>query len=120
MRQFTVFAVVVLSACFTKRVETMSQPTTLKLRVTCDVVVEQWDRTAFHPVAFENAIADVNVPAMGGGYSDRNGKISNVHDPEEYPVLRVRRGDQVLRELSIRGTAKLPKAEDGRALVPCE
>ena len=112
--------IVMSTACWTMRVETMSPPTTLELRVACEVAVEQWNLTEFVPVTFENAIADVHVPAMGGGYSERGGKRSNVHDPNEYQILRVRRGDRVLRELSINDTAKLPKAEDGRAIVPCD
>jgi len=120
MRTFALLVAVMSTACFTTHVETMSPPTTLRLRLACDVVVEQWNMTEFQPVVVENAIADVDVPGMGGGYSERGGTVSNVHDPAEYTVVRVRRGDHVLRELSINGTAKLPKADDGRSIVPCD
>ncbi|HPG52695.1 MAG TPA: hypothetical protein PLL11_19120, partial [Spirochaetota bacterium] len=48
------------------------------------------------------------IPAMDGGYSELGCVKYNRHVPEEYPVLRVLRGEQVVQELSISDIEKLP------------
>lgn len=117
------FAFVVLSsACLTKRVETMSHPTTVRLRlaVACDGVLEQHVGAGeYQLVTVTDATADIAVPGMRGGFSERGGKRSNVHDPDTYEVVRLRRDDKVLVELSLKDIRALPKDGDGRAIVDC-
>ena len=113
---------VMMTACFSTRVETMSQPTTVHLRLTntCQgafVVEAQTEHARFSPIALEGANADVTIPAMQGGYTDRGGHISNEANPNTYPAVRVREGDRVLRELSLDQIKQLPRDADGRAIV---
>jgi hypothetical protein len=119
MRRYLALTSLAFVAC-TARYETTSQPTTLHLRFAdrCDgVVLEQYRRGDVVPIAITGETADVDVPAMGGGYSERAGKVSNVHDPYKYKNLIVRKDDRVLAELSVDDVRALPKAPDGRAIV---
>ena len=114
--------VLLLGACLTKRVETMSHPTTLHVRlaISCDGILERHlGAGEFEPVIVAEGTADIDVPGMHGGYSERNGKHSNVHDPDTYEVIRVRREDKILIGLSLKDIRALPKASDGRSLVTC-
>ena len=123
---------VLLAACFTKRVETMSHPTTVRLRIASvcsassghgnnDAVLEQYvaDAGGWREVAMTDATATVNVPAMHGGYSERAGRQFDESNPREYPVIRVRRADRVVRELSLNQIDALPRDSGGRAIVAC-
>jgi hypothetical protein len=110
-----------LAGCLTTRVETMSHPTTVHLRlaqVCSDTIVERADGSAgYVPITVTDEKADVDVPGMRGGYSERNGKHSNVHDPMTYEVIRVRNGGTVVTELSLSDVEGLPKDSEGRAVV---
>ena len=50
----------------------------------------------------------LSIPSMDGGYSQVGCYRYNRHIPEEYPVLRIMKGDTAVRELSIRDMEKLP------------
>jgi hypothetical protein len=112
-----------LTACFTKRVETMSPPTIVRLRfeAICSqaTVVEQHDGAGrYHKVVLENSTAVINIPGMTGGYSERAGHRSDVSDPNQYSVLRLRDDVRILLELSLDQISKLPTDADGRSIVP--
>jgi hypothetical protein len=109
------------AGCFTMRVETRSQPTTVHLRLAqCDAVLEKHVGAGeFQVVPTDDATADIDVPGMGGGYSERGGKRSNVHDPDTYEVVRLRREDKILVGLSLKQIRALPKDTGGRAMVSC-
>jgi hypothetical protein len=113
------YAVLLILGC-TTRVETMSQPTTLRLRFAerCEGAVLEH---AGRGVAIHGETADVNVAAMRGGYSESAGRVSNVHDPHDYRVVTMRKDARVLVELSITDIRALPKDPEGRAIVraPC-
>jgi hypothetical protein len=107
---------VVLMGC-AMRVETASQPVAYRLSLTdtCgdSVVVERYDGSAYQPVD----PADVVIPSMQGGYTDRGGERSNVHDPDTYRVVRIRQRDRVLYDLSIDELNALPRDAEQRAIV---
>jgi hypothetical protein len=110
-----------LTGCWTMRVETTSHPTTVQVRLpdSCDAVLEHYVEGDYRAIAVEAGAATVEVPAMNGGYSKRGGRTSNVHEPRDYGILRLRRGDRVVRELSLNQVDALPKDADGRAMVGC-
>ena len=123
MRSIILIAASLWAGCFSTRVETMSQPTTVHLRLTdtChgDVVVDRHAGAGeYELVTVDGANADVIIPAMDGGYTERGGNVSNVSNPYDYHVLRFRLRDQILRELSRNEIRALPKDPDGRAVVP--
>ena len=111
-----------LAACFTKRVETVSQPRTLLVRVTaqCEATAtfEQY-RDGYHAVPLDHGTADIDVPELSGGYSERGGHTFDKHDPWDAPMLRLRHGDHVVRELSIHQIDALDHDPAGRAIVDC-
>ena len=110
-----------LTACMTTRVETMSHPTTVRLRVACagEPALEHYTEGAYRAVAVAAGVATIEVPAMSGGYSTRAGRISNVHEPRDYPIMRLRQDDRVIRELSLHQVDALPKDAEGRTIVGC-
>jgi hypothetical protein len=112
----------VLTGCFTMRVETRSQPTTVHLRlsqVCSGTSLEAIDDHAdFNNVAITDEKADIALPAMRGGYSERAGHTSNVSDPSDYSAVRLLDGHRVVTELSLNGIAALPRDAEGRAVVP--
>ncbi len=105
------------------RVETRSRPATVTLHLTdtCHetVVVERYDAVVggYAPVVIRDETAIVELPAMDGGYDDRDGRKSNVSDPDRYKVIRVRLGDRVLRELASADVRALPHDAAGYAVV---
>ena len=110
------------SGCLTTRVETMSQPTTVHVRLSqvCPTsALEVYDDHAnYVPVAIVDEKADVSVPGMRGGYDERRGKKSRVSDPETYPAIRLRDGHAVVTVLSLHDVEALPKDGEGRAVIP--
>lgn len=111
-----------LTGCLTMRVETASHPTTVHLRLATSCagdVLEHYIDGDYRPIAVEAGAATIDVPAMAGGYSERGGHVSNVHDPRGYEIMRLRRGDRVVRELSLDQVDALPKDPEGRAIVGC-
>jgi len=104
------------------RVETASQPTTVHLRLaqacTGNVLEAMNDHADFVSVPITDVKADIDVPSMHGGYSERGGRKSNVSDPYEYRVIRLRDGHGAVTELSLNGIEALPKDGEGRAVVP--
>jgi len=101
----------------------MSHPTTVHLRfdALCSVstVLEQHDGAGhYHEVAIENSTAVTDIPGMEGGYTERAGHKSNVSDPNQYPVLRLRDDARILLELSLDQISKLPTDADSRSIVP--
>ena len=111
-----------VTGCFTTRVETASQPTTVHLRLaqvcTGNVLEVMNEHADFVPITLTDDKADIEVPSMNGGYSERRGRRSNVSDPYEYRVIRLRAGHEVVTELSLNAVTALPKDSDGRAVVP--
>jgi hypothetical protein len=112
-----------LTACLTTRVETMSHPTMVRLHLAescaAGAVLEHYRDGDYRAIAVEAGAATVEVPAMNGGYSERGGHKSNIHEPRDYMILRLRRGERVVRELSLDQVDALPKDADGRAVVGC-
>ena len=76
------------------------------------------DHANYVPVAILDERADVDVPAMHGGYDERNGKSSRVSDPSTYPAIRLRDGNSVVIVLSLHDVEALPKDGEGRAVIP--
>lgn len=111
-----------VSGCLTTRVETMSWPTTVHLRLSqvCPgSAVEVYDEHATYvPVAIVDEKVDVNVPAMRGGYDLRRGKKSRESDPATYPAVRLRDGHEVVTVLSLHDVGAFPKDAEGRAVIP--
>src|SRR5687768_4441747 len=102
-----------LAGCLTTRVETMSHPTTVHVRLsqTCEgSALEVYDdRANYVPVAIVDGKADVDVPGMRGGYDERRGTKSRVSDPTTYPAIRLREGRDVVTVLSLQDLEALPK-----------
>jgi hypothetical protein len=106
-------------------VETYSPPTQLRLQLasTCDDRVHVRGPDGQHPPELREIAPAapgryiVDVPGMGGGYTEQGGKVSNVHDPDTYRVIEVLVGDTVARQLSIADVRALPKEPDGAARV---
>jgi hypothetical protein len=61
----------------------------------------------------------LSVPSMDGGYSEVGCYRYNKHIPEEYPVLRIMKGERVVKELSIRDIDRLP-ASNGELKIMVE
>ncbi|HTL37841.1 MAG TPA: hypothetical protein VL326_32140 [Kofleriaceae bacterium] len=111
-----------VTGCLTTRVETRSQPTTVHLRLaqvcTGNVLEVMNEHADFAPITLTDDTADIEVPSMHGGYSERRGRKSNISDPYEYKVVRLRDGHGAVTELSLNGIEALPKDGEGRAVVP--
>jgi hypothetical protein len=111
-----------LAGCFTRRVETVSHPRTLNVRVTprCEAaaVLEQY-RDGYQLVPLVQGTAVLDVPSLSGGYSERNGRVFDNHDPWESPMFRLRRRQVVVRELSVNQVDALAHDADGRAILDC-
>jgi hypothetical protein len=112
-------AVTLVTAC-AHRVETYSHATRVSLRFTntCNAELRR-NAGAGKPetVRIVDSKAIIDVPAMGGGYTVRRGRTSDVHDPATYPVVVLKDGDRVLVELSLEQIRELPLDQDGFSLV---
>jgi hypothetical protein len=110
-----------LAGCLTTRVETMSHPTTVHVRLsqTCATTsLEVYDEYAnYVPVAIVDGKADVDVPGMRGGYDERRGTKSRVSDPTTYPAIRLHEGHETVTVLSLQDLNALPKDAEGRAVI---
>jgi hypothetical protein len=113
--------VLVAVAGCTKIVETASRPTTVRLHFTdpcaASLVIEHATEKGFEPVVLADARARIDVPSMDGGYSERAGHQSNVHDPSTYPIVRISSDGNAARELSLADIDALPHDPDGAAKV---
>lgn len=111
-----------VSGCLTTRVETMSQATTVHVRLsqvcpTSELAVYD-EHANYVPVAIVDERADLHVPAMRGGYDERHGQTSRVSDPSTYPAIRLRDGHAVVAMLSLQDVEALPRDAEGRAVIP--
>ena len=66
------------------------------------------------------ATAHLELPGMGGGYSEGASGKSDVSDPDDYEVVRLRLGARVLVELSPKELRALQRDPDGHAIVPVQ
>lgn len=64
-----------------------------------------------------NNVFNVNIPAMGGGYSKFLGVKFNKHIPEDYEVIKLMKGEQLLSELSINQIEALEKDKAGNFII---
>jgi hypothetical protein len=65
----------------------------------------------------EKNVYSVDIEAMGGGYSKFLWIKFNQHIPEEYDVVKVMKGEQILQELSIVDIEKLNKDNAGNYVM---
>jgi len=100
-----------------KTVETMQPAMEFRLRLnSTDTTVQLYVKNV--TAKFVNispdgvGIYNIRVPAMRGGYTDNVIFKSNVHDPADYVILKLQRGEKVLKELSTRQLKKLPQTGD--------
>lgn len=115
---------VMAAACFTRHVETQSQPVQLHVHLTgacadraevqakIDTPVEYATVEATEPARYT-----LVAPAMGGGYQERGGERSHVHDPATYPVVRIRVDGVIVHDLSTAQIRALPHDTAGYAIV---
>ena len=107
-------AACVIAAGSCRMVEVASLPRTLKVEISAKDLsryrASLLNRSGeFAPVRpVRKGLYVLIIPAMDGGYSELGCVKYNSHVPEEYPVLRVLRGEQVVQELSISDIEKLP------------
>lgn len=64
-------------------------------------------------------IFTVDIPAMCGGYSEFLGIEFNKHIPEEYKVVKIMKGEKIIKEFSILEIEQLKKDKEGYYLLGC-
>jgi hypothetical protein len=109
-----------IAGCAATRVETMSHPTTVHLRLsdTCqgDVVLDRHNGGGVYQlVSIDAGKVDVVIPSMGGGYTERGGTTTDVST--DYEVLRLRSGDRVFHRGAERTDIAFERACRGASLV---
>jgi hypothetical protein len=67
-----------------------------------------------------DGVYNVSIPAMGGGYSKFLGIKFNQHKPEDYEVIKFTKGEQILKELSIKQIEALDKDKAGNYIFVVE
>jgi hypothetical protein len=108
-----------LSACVImsgscRMVEIASLPRTLKVEISAKdrsryracLLKQSGEFAPVRPV--RKGLYVLIIPAMDGGYSEFGCVKYNKHIPEEYPVLRIMKGESIVKELSIREIETLP------------
>ena len=107
-------AACIIMAGSCRMVEVASLPRTFKVEITAAGPSQYRVFTINRSGEFGPARPDsrgiylVAIPAMDGGYSEVGCYKYNKHIPEEYPVLRIMKGESTVKELSIRDMEKLP------------
>ncbi|HPQ54969.1 MAG TPA: hypothetical protein PK253_17080 [Spirochaetota bacterium] len=122
MKQFAMivaaaFIIIAGSACC-RNVETGSTPKQYKLTMPAGLYTMHLYQGAeqYSEVTPRNGIYNIHIPSMGGGYSQCLGIKYNVHNPNEYKILMIKKGSAVYREYSIREIEALPEQEGIREL----
>ena len=109
--------VVMAGSC--RMVEVASLPRTLKVEISATdpsqyracLLNRSGEFAPLRPV--RKGLFVLIIPSMDGGYTEFGCVRYNRHIPEEYPVLRVMKGENIVKELSIRDIEKLPAVERG-------
>lgn len=101
-----------------------NQPSEEKLRIQAtnpQELVVQVDQRAGTPVPPDGRVI-VNVPALERGCATYLFGVVKVKEnsPYDVPAIQVRRGEHIIRKLSINDLAKLPVDEQGYLLVRVE
>ncbi len=110
-----------MTAC--RIVETASPPMTVRLAIHAPRVAEydvyrtagagQFERIA--PIAPGRFVA--SIPQMDGGHKEFLCVQYDTHDPMTYGVIRLQRGNTVVRELSLSDIAALPRDANGYSII---
>jgi len=122
MKHFSIMiaalCIVISSFACCRNVETGSMPKQYKLTMPAGLYTMHLYRGAeqYSEVTPRNGIYNIHIPSMGGGYSQCLGIKYNVHNPNEYKILMIKKGSAVYREYSIREIEALPEQEGIREL----
>lgn len=109
---------VMVSASCCMNVETGSTPRRYCLRMPAGPYTMHLHQGAgqYAAIVPDNGIYTVHIPSMNGGYSRCLLVKYNVHDPNEYKVLLIRKSGAVHREYSVRELDLLPEQDGIRDL----
>lgn len=110
--------IVISSFACCRNVETGTTPRQYQLRMAAGMYTMHLYQGAeqYIEIVPKNGIYKVSIPSMNGGYSQCLGIKYNVHNPNEYKVLMIKKSGAVHREYSISEIEALPERENVRDL----
>jgi hypothetical protein len=114
------FVLAIISSC--TNYETISEPKVFNLKAdftSADSIkiMQNQGAGSYKELIPNDNLYVIDIPAMRGGYSSVLGFKYNVSNPDEYTVIKLVKGSNILKELSTIQLEGLQKDENGNYLL---